>query len=58
MLAQRAQLRTLADTSGMALLHGSELNIAPDGSVDWDDDFLSGSTCASHRCRHEPAHAG
>jgi histidinol phosphatase-like PHP family hydrolase len=26
----------------MALLHGTELNIAPDGSVDWDEDFLSG----------------
>jgi len=41
-LAQRAQLRALADTAGLALLHGSELNIAPDGSVDWDEDFLSG----------------
>jgi histidinol phosphatase-like PHP family hydrolase len=26
----------------LALLHGTELNIAPDGSVDWDADFLSG----------------
>jgi hypothetical protein len=42
MLAQRDQLRALADTAGMALLHGTELNIAPDGSVDWDADFLSG----------------
>jgi histidinol phosphatase-like PHP family hydrolase len=42
MLAQRDQLRALADTTGMALLHGSELNIAADGSVDWDEDFLSG----------------
>ena len=42
MLAQRDQLRALADTTGMVLLHGSELNIAPDGSVDWDEDFLSG----------------
>jgi histidinol phosphatase-like PHP family hydrolase len=42
MLAQRAELRALADTTGMALLHGSELNIAADGSVDWDADFLSG----------------
>jgi histidinol phosphatase-like PHP family hydrolase len=42
MLAQRDQLRALADTTGMALLHGSELNIAADGSVDWDADFLSG----------------
>lgn len=42
MLAQRDRLRALADTTGMALLHGSELNIAADGSVDWDEDFLSG----------------
>jgi histidinol phosphatase-like PHP family hydrolase len=42
MLAQRDQLRALADTTGMVLLHGTELNIAPDGSVDWDEDFLSG----------------
>jgi hypothetical protein len=42
MPAQRDQLRALADTTGMALLHGSELNIAADGSVDWDADFLSG----------------
>jgi len=40
MLAQRAQVR--AANSGMTLLHGTELNIAPDGSVDWDEDFLSG----------------
>jgi DNA polymerase (family 10) len=26
----------------MTLLHGTELNIAPDGSVDWDADFLAG----------------
>ena len=24
------------------MLHGSELNIAADGSLDWDDDFLAG----------------
>ncbi len=42
MLAQRAELRALADRTGMALLHGTELNIAPDGSVDWGEDFLSG----------------
>jgi histidinol phosphatase-like PHP family hydrolase len=42
MLGQREQLRALADRTGMVLLHGSELNIAPDGTVDWDEDFLSG----------------
>ncbi|MGH3247986.1 MAG: DNA polymerase/3'-5' exonuclease PolX [Trebonia sp.] len=48
MLAQRAELRALADTTGMVLLHGSELNIAADGSVDWDEDFLSGfDTCVA-----------
>ncbi len=48
MLAQRAQVRALAGeiatgTDGaMALLHGTELNIGPDGSVDWPADFLAG----------------
>jgi DNA polymerase (family X) len=28
--------------SAMTLLHGTELNIAPDGSVDWPADFLAG----------------
>jgi histidinol phosphatase-like PHP family hydrolase len=41
-LAQRDQLRALADTVGMILLHGSELNIAADGTVDWDENFLRG----------------
>ncbi|HEX4829782.1 MAG TPA: DNA polymerase/3'-5' exonuclease PolX [Trebonia sp.] len=41
-LAQRAELDALRPRAGLALLHGSELNIAPDGSVDWDEDFLSG----------------
>jgi DNA polymerase (family 10) len=39
MLAQRAELRAFG--SNMTLLHGTELNIAPDGSVDWDEDFLA-----------------
>jgi DNA polymerase (family X) len=49
MLAQREQVRELgsrlAAESGrqaMVLLHGTELNIAPDGSVDWPADFLAG----------------
>ncbi len=41
MLAQREQVRAL-DAGKMTLLHGSELNIDPDGEVDWDHDFLSG----------------
>ena len=40
MLAQRDQLRAMQ--ADLVLLHGTELNIAPDGSVDWDQDFLSG----------------
>ncbi|HEX2824277.1 MAG TPA: DNA polymerase/3'-5' exonuclease PolX [Streptosporangiaceae bacterium] len=40
MLAQRDRVRALdADAE---LLHGTELNIGPDGSVDWDEDFLAG----------------
>jgi DNA polymerase (family X) len=45
MLAQREQVHALqarAVHSGMVLLHGTELNIAPDGSVDWDEAFLEG----------------
>ena len=26
----------------MTLLHGTELNIDPDGDVDWDAEFLAG----------------
>ena len=40
MLAQRVQVRAL--DAGLVLLHGTELNIGPDGSVDWDADFLAG----------------
>jgi len=40
MLAQREQLARIE--SSMVLLHGAELNIAPDGSVDWGEDFLAG----------------
>jgi DNA polymerase (family 10) len=42
MLAQRRKLRALAADAGMELLHGTELNIDPDGGVDWDADFLAG----------------
>jgi histidinol phosphatase-like PHP family hydrolase len=42
MLGQRAELRALQESAGMILLHGTELNIAPDGSVDWEEDFLAG----------------
>jgi DNA polymerase (family X) len=41
-LAQREELDALRASTPMALLLGSELNIAPDGSVDWDEDFLAG----------------
>ena len=44
MLAQRERVRALPAqfTGGFELLHGTELNIGPDGSVDWDADFLAG----------------
>jgi DNA polymerase (family 10) len=48
MLRQRDQLRVLeaqlADDGGraMRLLHGTELNIAADGTVDWPEDILTG----------------
>ena len=48
MLAQREELgrlqAQLASDGGraMTLLHGAELNIAADGTVDWPEDFLDG----------------
>jgi DNA polymerase (family 10) len=44
MLAQREQVRALTPhlAGGLVLLHGTELNIGPDGSVDWGADFLAG----------------
>lgn len=43
MLAQRAKLRKLqAGYPKMTLLHGTELNIDPDGGVDWSPEFLEG----------------
>jgi DNA polymerase (family 10) len=41
-LAQRRQLAKLAEKEKMTLLHGTELNIDPEGGVDWDGEFLSG----------------
>ncbi|GAA0420350.1 DNA polymerase/3'-5' exonuclease PolX [Streptomyces luteireticuli] len=42
-LAQREELRALEGRHGRTrLLHGTELNIGPDGGVDWPDDFLAG----------------
>ncbi|MFJ9459008.1 DNA polymerase/3'-5' exonuclease PolX [Kitasatospora sp. NPDC101447] len=43
MLAQREQVRRLADRhKKLRLLHGTELNIDPDGGVDWPPEFLAG----------------
>jgi DNA polymerase (family X) len=43
MLAQRDAIRELEQTRGdITLLHGAELNIGRDGSLDYDDDFLAG----------------
>jgi DNA polymerase (family 10) len=41
-LAQRSEIHALEARGDMTLLHGSELNIQPDGSVDWEDEFLEG----------------
>ncbi len=41
-LQQRRELPALSRRHRIELLHGSELNIAADGSLDWDDDFLAG----------------
>jgi DNA polymerase (family 10) len=53
MLAQREEVRALGGRlaamkgdgevgGAMTLLHGTELNIAPDGTVDWPAEFLAG----------------
>ncbi|MHC3474255.1 DNA polymerase/3'-5' exonuclease PolX [Streptomyces sp. 7R007] len=46
MLAQRERVRALdrahGGRGGMRLLHGTELNIGPDGEVDWPPEFLAG----------------
>jgi DNA polymerase (family 10) len=43
MLEQRRRLRALQERyPKMALLHGSELNIDPEGGVDWPAEFLEG----------------
>jgi DNA polymerase (family X) len=49
MLAQRGRVRELDGTyptrgrhGGLWLLHGTELNIGPDGEVDWPQEFLAG----------------
>jgi DNA polymerase (family 10) len=43
MLAQRDELRALdRQYSKLRLLHGTELNIDPDGGVDWPPEFLAG----------------
>ena len=48
-LAQRARVRELdgeygkgGTRGGMRVLHGAELNIGPDGDVDWPAEFLAG----------------
>jgi DNA polymerase (family 10) len=43
MLSQREQVRKLqSNYPKMTLLHGSELNIDPEGNVDWGPEFLEG----------------
>jgi DNA polymerase (family 10) len=61
MLAQRAEVRALADRyPRMTLLHGTELNIDPDGDVDWPPEFLAGfdlcvASVHSHFTQPRPA---
>jgi len=48
LLEQREQIRELRGRHPkMALLQGAELNIAPDGSLDYDEAFVASSTGAS-----------
>jgi DNA polymerase (family 10) len=58
-LAQRAEIRDLQRTRrGMRLLHGTELNIDPDGGVDWPPEFLEGfdlCVAAVHSHFNQPA---
>ena len=43
MRRQRDQIRSLqAVYDGLVVLHGAELNIGPDGTVDYDPDFVAG----------------
>jgi DNA polymerase (family 10) len=42
MLAQRATIQRLQASRSLTILHGTELNIAADGSVDYDPEFLAG----------------
>lgn len=43
MLTQRARLAALRERHpGLSLLHGVELNIGPEGAVDYDPEFLAG----------------
>jgi DNA polymerase (family 10) len=45
-LAQREEIDALRDRfPQLRLLHGAELNINPDGALDFDDDFLAGFDC-------------
>ncbi len=41
-LQQRRELPKSARRHGITVLHGSELNIGADGSLDWEDEFLAG----------------
>ena len=42
LLRQRRRLAKVEDQAGIRLLHGCELNIGRDGSVDYDPEFLAG----------------
>jgi DNA polymerase (family X) len=42
MIAQREEIRNLEEIPDLTILHGAELNIGPDGGLDYDDEFLEG----------------
>jgi DNA polymerase (family 10) len=59
-LEQRHQVRAMERRAGITLLHGTELNIQPDGSLDWDDEFLTGfdiTVASVHSAFRQSRHA-
>ena len=57
---QRHQVRELERRACLTLLHGTELNIQPDGSLDWDEDFLAGfdlTVASVHSAFRQSRHA-
>ena len=48
---QRQDIKTVrSQVSGIDILHGVEVDIMPDGSLDFDDETLAGLISSWHRC--------